>query len=70
MKPIRHLADRGHPGALRFRIRLRAIPHKDLNPGMRLKPLGHGGNLPIREQGEGSPSCEITHERAIGVTIP
>jgi hypothetical protein len=37
---------------------------------MCLQPLRHGGNLPIRQQSKGAPSFEITHERAIGVTLP
>jgi hypothetical protein len=70
LNPVRHLARRGRPGAGTFRVRLRAIPPKHLDPGMRLKPRRPGGGLPIEEEGEGAPACEITHERAIGVTIP
>jgi hypothetical protein len=68
MEAVGHLARRGSPGARRFRIRPRAIPHEPLDSGMRLKPLGHGGGLPIREQGEGPP-FEVQQERAIGMTL-
>jgi hypothetical protein len=70
MEAVGHLARCRSPCARRFRVCLRAIPHEDLDPGMRLQPLGHGGGLPIGEQGERSPAFEITHERAIGVTLP
>ena len=70
MKAIRHLAGRGRPEARRFRVRLRPIPHEDLDPGMGLQPLGHGRGLPIGEQGQGPPPFEVQQERAIGVTLP
>jgi len=49
MKPIRHLAGRGRPEARRFRIRLRAIPHEDFNPGLGLQPVRDGGGLSVGE---------------------
>ena len=68
MKPIRHLAGRGSPGARRFRVGPRAIPPEALDAGRRLPPLGDGGGLPIGEQGQRAPSCEVQQERAIGMT--
>jgi hypothetical protein len=70
VKPIRHLARLGCPDAGAFRVCPGTIPHEDLDPGTRLQPLGHGSGFPIGEQGKGSPAFEITHERAIGVTLP
>jgi len=59
MEAVGHLAGRGSPCARRFRIRLRAIPHEHLDPGMGLQPLSHRGRLPIGEQGVGPPSCAV-----------
>jgi hypothetical protein len=70
MKPIRDLAGRGRPEAGGFRIRLRAVPHEPLDPGMGLQPLGDGRGFPIGEQGQGPPPGEVQQERAVGVTLP
>jgi hypothetical protein len=35
---------------------------------MRLQPLGHGGGVPVGEQGQGPPTGEIQQERAVGMT--
>jgi hypothetical protein len=70
MKPVRHLTRRGRPEARRFRVCLRTLPDEDLHPGMRLQALGHCSGLPIREQGEGPPACEVQQEGAVGVALP
>ena len=49
MKAVGHLAGHGRSKACRFRVGFSPIAHKDLNPGMSLKPLGDSGGLPIGE---------------------
>jgi hypothetical protein len=68
MKPIRHLARRGHPEARRFRVGLGPIPHQHLAPGLRLKPRGDGAGLPVGEHGQGPPPFQIHPEGAVGMT--
>jgi hypothetical protein len=70
MEAVSHLARRRSPQACPLRVRLCTIPHEDLNPGMRLKPLCHGGGLPIGKQGKGPPPCEVQQAGAIGMTLP
>lgn len=70
MQAVGHLARRGSPGACRFRVRLCAIPHEDLHPGMRLQPVRDRGGLSVGEEGEGPPPGEVQQERAVGVTGP
>jgi hypothetical protein len=70
MQAVGHLAGHGSPGARRFRVCLRAIAHKDLNPRMGLKPLCDSSGLPIREEDQGPPPGEIQQQRAVGVTRP
>jgi hypothetical protein len=59
MEAVGHLAGRRRPQAGGFRIRLRAIPHDHLDPGMGLQPLRHGRGFPVGEQGQGAPPGEV-----------
>jgi hypothetical protein len=68
VNPIGHLAGRRRAEARRFRVRLGAIPHEDLDPGMGLQPLGDGAGLSIGEQGQGLPPFQVHQEGAIGMT--
>jgi hypothetical protein len=68
MQPIRHLARLGRPEARRFRVYLGPIPYKDLDPGMRLKPLGDRRGFPVGEQGQGPPPFQVHQEGAIDMT--
>jgi hypothetical protein len=70
MEAVGPLADRGRPGARRFRGRLRAIPHEDFNPGMRLLPGYDGGGLSVGEQGQEPPLFQVQQDRARGMTRP
>jgi hypothetical protein len=70
MKAVGHLAGRGSAQARGFRIRLRPIPHEDLNPRMRLQPMRDSSSLAIGEQSQGPPLFKIQEEGAVGVVLP
>jgi hypothetical protein len=69
MEAVGHLAGRGCPEAGGFGIGLRPIPDDRLDPGMRLKPPGHGRGFSVGEQRQGPPSFKIQSEGAVDMAL-
>jgi hypothetical protein len=70
MEAVGHLMRQGSPEARRFGVCLRPNPYAHLDPGMGLKPRGHGGSFPIGKQGERPPPFQVQQDGAIGMTLP